>query len=255
MIDVESIKHLEEIETMRRMLPRIPVVARLDGRAFHTFTRDMSRPYDEDMQTTMEITTKELVGEFHALVGYTQSDEISLVWDEPILFDGRLQKLTSVLAGYASSVFAAEARAVWPNKRMVPCFDCRVWQVPTLEDAVSVLAWREDDATRNSVSMAAQSVYSHKELHKKGRGEMMDMLHAKGINWNDYPMHFKRGIYVKRKVVERMLTRQEWQEIPEAHRPPWDQLYKRGEVQVIDLPPIRQIENPVEVLFTKETRE
>lgn len=220
----DRLKKLEMAEAGRAMMPGLPVIARLDGRAFHTFTRKFQRPFDPHMGTAMQVVTKALVKEFHAEVGYTQSDEITLVWREPRLFGGRFQKLTSVLAGYASSIFgrialtyAKNAAIAWPD--IVPCFDCRVFQVPNPETAVDVLAWREYDAVKNSVSMAAQAVYSHKELHGKGRADKMDMLFAKGINWNDYPVHFKRGIYFKRYNVERLLTPQELEEIPEAHRP------------------------------------
>ena len=107
----DRLKAIEMQEAGRKMMPDIPVVARLDGRAFHTFTRGMRRPFDIEMQRVMYLTAAALVEEFHPAVGYTQSDEITLVWDKPVLFDGRYQKLTSVLAGYASATFAIEADA------------------------------------------------------------------------------------------------------------------------------------------------
>lgn len=250
----DDLKNLELIEAGRKMIPRLPLLARLDGRAFHTWTRGCKRPYDEAVQLCMLETTKELVEEFHAGLGYTQSDEITLYWREPMHFDGRYQKMTSVLASYAAAIFVRQADKLFPEKRnMVPTFDCRVWQVPELQDIFDVFAWREDDAVKNSVAMAAQSVFSHRELQNKGRKEMMDMLHAKGINWNDYPAHFKRGVYVKRKVVERVLTEDERMRIPEKHRPPSSQKFQRGTIQVLDLPPIRKYEE-IAALFVHERK-
>jgi len=256
----DRMKDLEMQEAGRKALPGIPLIARLDGRAFHTFTRQMKRPYDTLMVAAMEKTTKMLVQEFKPIIGYTQSDEITLVFPNPeTLFGGRFQKLHSTLAGYASAVFARIAlvnsvnRAFnWP--RSVPSFDCRVWQVPSLVTALDVLIWREDDATKNSVAMLAQSKFSHKDLQNKGRGDMLDMLKGTGVMWNDQPTHFKRGIYVKHRVVQRPLTGHERLAIPEAHRPAEGTLVNRGEVYVLDLPPIRGIdrEEAINRLFFKD---
>lgn len=236
------IKDIEMQEAGRKMVLDLPVIARLDGRAFHTFTRGMRRPYDENFSSLMQETTKDLVKEFHADVGYTQSDEITLIWKKPIHFDGRYQKLTSVLAGYASAAFAVNklfflASDEYQRQRsMTACFDCRVFQVASLDNAVDILAWREEDATKNSVAMAAQSMFSHKELHKKNRVDMMNMMHAKGVNWNDYPDFFKRGTYFQRVNVEKLLTPTELARIPEKHRPTGPVV--RGEVVDMKLNPI-----------------
>jgi tRNA(His) 5'-end guanylyltransferase len=251
----DRLKVLEMAEAGRRAVLDVPLIARLDGRAFHTYTRGMKRPFDERMQYMMRNTTSALVDAFHPLVGYTQSDEITLVWNSPTLFDGRFQKMTSVLAGYASTTFMREHMLTGGLPNQTPCFDCRVFQVNDLDDAIDVLAWREDDAVKNSVAMAAQSIYSHKELMNKHRGDMMDMLHDKGINWNDYPAHFKRGIYLKRIVEDRVLDEVERSRIPERHRPPTDQLFKRGSVKVLNIDPIRQLPDPKITLFAQYDRE
>lgn len=181
------------------------------------------------------------------MLGYTQSDEITLVFKgNGIPFDGRYQKLCSVLAGFASAVFAREAMELWPLKQIVPCFDCRVWEVPSEADAIDVLAWREADAVKNSVSMAARAFYSHKELHGKGQKEMHDLLHAKGVNWNDYPVHFKRGVYVKRITREVECGN----DIPEKFRPPSGKVM-RSFVEIFNVPPIRQAEAYLEDLMAK----
>jgi tRNA(His) guanylyltransferase len=235
----DFLKEVEMREAGRKAMPGLPLIVRLDGRAFHTFTRGMERPFDLDMTTTMEIVMKELVEEFHANVGYTQSDEITLVFSGPIPFDGRYQKLCSVLAGYASAVFAVEAAVLWPEKHIIPCFDARVWDVPNLFHVIDVLAWREADAVENSVQMATRAHYSHKQMHGKNQRDMHEMLHAKGVNWNDYPDHFKRGVYAKRVKVTKTLSDAELAKIPAAHRPTGP--VERSEVQILYVPPIAQM--------------
>ena len=250
-------KAFERASTDQRAMPGLPLLARLDGRAFHTFTRGLKRPFDDAFAGCMRQTAASLVEEFHAAVGYTQSDEITLAWyipaaarDSQYPFDGRYQKLTSVLAGWASATFTRQVDAALPEKsKALPVFDCRVWQVPTLDDAVDVFRWREWDAVKNSISVAAQSVASHKALHGVGSRQKLDMLIAHGINWNEYPAHFKRGIYLQRGVETRSLTEEERMRIPEKHRPAADATFARGVTRVLDLPPITKVPNAAEVLF------
>lgn len=210
------------------MMPNLPILARLDGRAFHTFTSGLPRPYSAAFTRCMVETAAVLVDEFKADLAYTQSDEISLFWKNddpfaPMQFDGRFQKWTSLIAAEASVAFNLSLRDHLPEK--VPTrkkrakLDCRVWQLPNMFEVYNAFLWREDDATRNSLQMAAQSVYDQEDLFEKGRAEQHDMLHAKGINWNDYPAFFKRGTYVARRKYERDMTPAELDNIPEAHRP------------------------------------
>lgn len=236
----------------------LPLLARLDGRAFHTFTRDLNRPYEHGMSIAMIETTRYLVHEMVALVGYTQSDEITLAWFEEsqsasdYVFDGRLQKLASVLAGMASTKFYQLVLKHLPNKAAeVPHFDCRVWQVPTLEDAADVFIWREDDATKNSITMAAGAYYTDSELDGKNSGIKQEMLWQKGINWNDYPNFFKRGSYLQRRIYERALTDEECMRIPEPHRPSVGSTFQRTQVVELELPPVRKIANLSAVLFER----
>lgn len=249
-------KAFEASEAGRRAMRGLPLLARLDGRAFHTFTRDLQRPYERGMSISMIETTRYLVQEMNALVGYTQSDEITLAWYEPsqsladYTFDGRFQKLASVLAGMASVRFYQLIREHLPAKSSTtPHFDCRVWQVPTLDDAAEVFVWREDDATKNSITMAAGAYYSDRDLDGKNSGVKQEMLWQKGVNWNDYPAFFKRGSYLQRKTVEKSLTDEERARIPEAHRPPPDATFKRTQVVELELPPVRKIANLTSVLF------
>ncbi|KKL92895.1 hypothetical protein LCGC14_1880070, partial [marine sediment metagenome] len=102
----DRMKMYEKAESGRRFMPLLPVYARLDGRSFSRFTKGFNRPYDKRMSEAMIDTTKYLVEETNALIGYSQSDEISLVWysdsiDSQIFFDGKIQKMVSVLAALA----------------------------------------------------------------------------------------------------------------------------------------------------------
>jgi len=177
----DRMKFYESMSAGNRLLPLIPICARMDGKAFHTFTKDLERPYDEKFCTIMQLTTRFLVKETGAKIGYTQSDEISLIWlsddfKSQIFFDGRQSKMTSILAAMTSVKFNELLKFNLPDKyektrSQLPIFDARVWNIPTQEEAVNYLYWREEDATRNSITMAAQSLYSHKELHQKNSSD------------------------------------------------------------------------------------
>ncbi|MBP6633137.1 MAG: hypothetical protein KA297_27200 [Kofleriaceae bacterium] len=253
-------KRFELIEADRRAMPGIPLLARLDGRAFHTFTRGLRRPFDPGLSTAMIETTRTLVDDTVAAVGYTQSDEITLAWfapsggatDSSYLFDGRFQKLASVLAGLASARFAQLVAEHLPSKLgTTPHFDCRVWQVPTLADAAEVFVWREDDASKNSITMAAGAYYDDAILEGKSSADKHELLFARGVNWNDYPAFFKRGTYLQRRGYDRTLTAEEREAIPERHRPPIGAVVRRHRVEALDLPPVRRLTNLVEVLFER----
>jgi len=254
----ERMKYYESLEAGRRQLPLVPACARVDGRNFHTFCRGLQRPYDERLCQLMGQTCKHLVEETGARVGYTQSDEISLVWcsDEwksQIYFDGRTHKMVSQLAAVASVHFNALLPEFLPEKAALrPTFDARVWVVPNLMEAANYLLWREQDATKNSIAMAAQAKFSHKQLFGKHSGEMQELLFREhGINWNDYPAHFKRGVYVRRRTVLRPWTPQEIEQLPPKHeaRANPDLQVERTVIDFLDLPPRARIVNRVEVLF------
>ncbi len=264
----DRLKALERMEAGRRFLPTLPVMARLDGKAFSNYTSDLTRspqvPYDEALTRCMIDTTKFLVEETCASVGYTQSDEITLAWYSPdyksqIWFDGRIQKMCSVLAAMASSLFNQLALTRVVQRNAVSCyfdvcltrplafFDCRVWQVPTLEEGANTFLWRERDAVKNSISMSARTLYSHEEIMDKTSSQMQEMLFQKGINWNDYPTFFKRGTYVQRKKIVKAMTMEEMEKIPERYRP--SELVERTQVIELNLPPFSKVSNRPQVIF------
>ena len=253
-------KMYEGVEGSRRFLPLLPVCARLDGKCFHKFTKGLERPFDQRFRALMQTLTIYLVKETCACMGYTQSDEITLTWysdniKSQIFYDGRIQKLNSVLAAVASVEFGHLLPAYLPEKvGTSPVFDCRVWQLPTLAEGANVFLWREFDAVRNSISAAANSCYSDKQLYKKNSSEMQEMLFQKGINWNDYPAEVKRGFYAQRKHIIRKFTTGEIEKLPPRHeaRKNPDLTVERAYVEYVDMPIFSQVTNRKGVIFKGE---
>jgi len=248
-------KGYENFLNSATLMPQLPVVVRLDGRAFHTFTKGMRRPYDSRMMDAMAATTRYLVAEFNANIGYTQSDEITLIFDYPktgeFLFNGRVGKLCTVLAAATSVKFYSVAAKTMPERtdKILPTFDARVMQYPTQELAVDCLRWREADATRNSLTAAAHSQYSTRELHKAGYAQKHEMLFKKGINWANYPVHFKRGVYFQRATIVNELSPEEIAAIPPNHAPPPGTRFHRRKVVRLDMPPVSKVLNLCDVVF------
>ena len=171
-------------------MPMIPVLARIDGRSFTTFTAGLKKPYDERLSRLMIDTTKFLVKETNARCGYTQSDEISLVWlaedpNKEMFFGGKLAKMTSVFGSLATAYFNKLLPERIPEKsHLLPVFDNRVWEVPAEFEASNYFLWREQDASRNSVQGAARTLFTHPECFNKDNSELQEMLFSKGINRN-----------------------------------------------------------------------
>lgn len=268
----DRMKMYESQFTKNKLIPRLPVIARLDGRSFSKFTKGMERPFDVNMTCLMHETTKYLVGQTHATCGYTQSDEITLAWlvtskDGQMLFNGKVDKLNSSLASMATAKFNHSMQCLmgvlmskgmdkqvdfWCDKAdMLPTFDGRIWNVPDTTEGANAFLWRELDATKNSISMASQSMFSHKELQGKHQADMQDMMHSKGVNWNDYPTCFKRGSYFKRVLVERKFTEEELANLPEKHqaRKNPDLMITRSEVQKMKWEPLMKMENRESLIF------
>jgi len=234
-----------------RLMPLAPVCARVDGRAFHTWTRGLQEPYDDRLRYTMIETATDLVNETNARIAHTFSDEISLVFlqedfKSEIFFAGRHQKMVSVLASLTTGYFARRYFEHFGGDQFrFPAFDCRAWNVPTVDEAANYLVWREQDAVRNSIQMAARAVYSHRECHKKNGDDLQEMLFQRGINWNDYPAMHKRGAYVRRVKVMRKFTAEELDRLPPKHdarRDP-DLEIERTDTIRLDLPSITTIEH------------
>lgn len=206
------------------LVRRMPVVLRLDGKAFHTYTKGLDKPFDEGLIEDMQETAKFLCSEIQgAKMAYVQSDEISILLTDydklttDAWFDYNVQKMVSVSASMASAKFnqlrlqryfnliektsnkfvniglnAATRVDNIKDTNPLAYFDSRAFNIPKEEVSNYFLA-RQKDATKNSVSMLAQSLYSHNELFKKNDSEMQEMCFKKGYNWNDLHYSKKRG--------------------------------------------------------------
>lgn len=184
----------------RYYLPRRTyTIIRVDGKAFHNLTKHCERPFDENlishMNRTAEYMCENIMGSQFA---YVQSDEISILVtdfntdDTQAWFDGNLQKITSISSSLATCIFNQECEF---NKKItkLALFDARAFTISDKVEVANYFIWRQKDATRNSVQMVAQSLYSHKELQHKSSSDLQEMIFEKGINWNDYNDGFKRG--------------------------------------------------------------
>jgi tRNA(His) guanylyltransferase len=249
----DRMKRYEAMETGRILMPGLPVMARLDGISFHTFTKGMPRPYFEPVSMAMLETAKFLLKTFQPNFVYTQSDEITLgFWnDDPsyeAAYNGRVQKLCSAFPGKASSKFMYETMTRMPERaHLIPAFDARVFNMPNLDEMVEGVRFRVEDCAKNSITMAASAFYSHKELMHKNSSQKHEMLFAKGVNWADLPDFFKNGTFMRRETVLRELTPKQLSKIPVDRRPTGP--IPRSEVVERSFPKWSHLRNPKEFLF------
>lgn len=222
--------------------PDTPLILRLDGRAFHTFTHGCDKPVDKRISTAIIYACGSLVGSFHAEIGYCQSDEITLVLSPPdspegeYPFGGKIQKLCSVAAGFCTGAFMLSVPPILHER--LPHFDCRVFSVPDMATANKVLLWREQDAIRNGIQALGQHVIGKKRLHGMSTKEVAKRLKEEHeLEPMDYGSHFARGTYMKRIVKDIRLTDEQYYDIPEKHRPPRDQLVKRSFIEAVNYDP------------------
>jgi len=228
----ELAKRMKSYELVPKsvLMKRVPVAIRLDGKAFHTFTRGFQKPFDDILIKTMQETMKYLCENIQGCVlGYTQSDEITLILIDykkltsNAWFDYEVQKICSIAASMATMAFnniftdivnkkysfytTTEFGCDYINdidafnklcdnyfsKVGKAMFDARCFNIPK-EEVANLIYWRQLDATRNSIQMVGQANFSHKELQNKSCNQIQDMLFLeKGINWNDLETHKKRG--------------------------------------------------------------
>lgn len=229
----DRIKNYYENRTRISLPRRTNTIIRIDGKSFHTYTRGLPRPFDQDLIDDMNATTKFLCENIqNAKMGYVQSDEISIVLTDydklttDAWFDGNIQKMVSIAASLATSKFnQLRLRRMFQSSELpyhtpngvaeiidkhfkLAQFDARVFTIPNEEEVINYILWRQQDATRNSISAVAQSLYSHKELHGKTTDQMQEMIFQKGQNWNNYPIGQKRGRVVVRRNVDVPTTKE-----------------------------------------------
>ena len=241
-----------------RLMRRVPVAIRIDGKSFHTFTRGFQKPFDEVLIKTMQETMKYLCENIQGCVlGYTQSDEITLIlidyqkFTSQAWFDYEVQKMCSIAASMTTMAFNKYFKSYvnlymydnYPSEDTAKygkilinamqkgaMFDARCFNIPK-EEVCNLIYWRQLDASRNSIQMVGQANFSHKELQNKSCSDIQDMLMTqKGINWNDFPTYQKRGsccIKTEQSVTEETtVTKSQFGEDKEKHvinveRPHW----------------------------------
>lgn len=220
-------QRMKDYENVNRfyLTRRTPMIIRIDGRAFHTFCKGLKKPYDKVFAESMQATTLNLCKNIEGCkLAYTQSDEISLLltdYDEletQAWFDKNLQKIVSISASLATLYFNKSFKdlsdswcdnyyQIWNtskeddkyfetlcNRQFTATFDSRAFCLPK-EEVANYFVWRQKDATRNSINSLAQANFSHKSLQGLNVNQVQDKLvNEKGINWNDQPTEFKRGI-------------------------------------------------------------
>lgn len=228
-----------ENRTKTYLTRRTPTIIRLDGKSFSNYTKGLNKPFDEGLIEDMQETTKFLCENIQGCkMGYTQSDEITLVLtdydkiESSAWFDYSVQKMTSISASLATAKFnqlrvkrmikVKTKKTKWDKvtdetfsmninqcvETNLAFFDSRVFQIPEKEEVVNCLIWRQRDAEKNSIAMLAQSLYSPTELHKKNGNDMQEMCFQKGYNWNDLHFSKKRGSFIiKNTYVDGILRK------------------------------------------------
>jgi len=227
---------------------KLPFIIRLDGHKFSSYTRPFKKPFDERISTVMVATTTDLMAYFNPTTGFTCSDEITLLFppiteeelntneeettkeaateekedkkkkekteEATLMFSGKVQKIVSLAAGYASARFnshmakqtfdpATEGRLIQHVETSTPHFDARIFQVPTNDELLNNVMWRcHFDYRRNSISGLARCHFSTKQLHKLNSPQLLEMLASKGVSWEGMPDAYKYGTFLKKERYE-----------------------------------------------------
>lgn len=253
-------KWLEKNFSPERMIPTLPVIIRLDGNNFSKWTKQsyFTKPYDFILSEVMALTTKKLLEETSGVIGYTQSDEITLILYSDnrlssIYHEGKKQKILSKLTGVCVNTFNELIRDnLYPEIPPFANFDCRIYQTPTLKDAASQLLWRELDAIRNSIQMLAQYHLGHKKTQNKNTTELKKELDFLNVSWDKMDEPFRRGRYFKKRTIENFFTQDELEKLPpkhEAHKNP-GMIFKRSIIEEVkDFPYLKDVNNVVDLIF------
>ncbi len=191
-----------EVVTQQVLPIRTYTIVRIDGRAFHSYTKGYVRPFDQRLMDDMDTVAIELVRQMSgAQIAYVQSDEISILLTDfaelntQPWFDSNLQKIVSNSASLATGLFN-DVHSDY--NELIALFDARAFTIPTACEVENYFLWRQQDAERNSLSMLARAHYSHKELVNKRAADMHEMLYQKGVNWANLNTRYKRGGFVYR---------------------------------------------------------
>lgn len=222
----DRMKAYERVYTETRIGIDEILCVRIDGKGFSKFTKNCVKPFDNDFANLMIGTTEDLVRETKASLGYVQSDEITLIFvpggkQSEYLFGGKVSKINSILASMATGFFQARINKLdKPIGRGIPFFDCRAFAVPDIIEASNVVLWRVQDCRKNSVSAQFRWTLGHSKMKDLSCYQMREVLKSDAnVTWEDLPVRYKYGTFVKRTTVEKELTLDEYLRIPEHSRP------------------------------------
>lgn len=256
----ERIKSQYELpETSRRFAATEIIYARIDGRRFSRFTKEFIRPFDDVFAQLMQKAAATLVAEFQPLLGYVQSDEISLLFantrpESAHLYDGRIQKLVSTLAATTTSIFTLEGLETMHRERFLshrPSFDARVFAVPSQEEAANAILWRCMDCLKNAKSQFARHYLSPQEMHGKSGDELVALvLERCGADFTLIDDYYKYGYFYRLEPTVGEIGEEVFLKIPEGKRP-FSRLVERSEVKsrCCDF---RMVANRAEFIFERE---
>lgn len=220
----DRMKNYESVTCNQSLIKNLPVYARIDMRAGHSFCKKLNKPFDICYSNAMKEATKYLVDKTGAKVGYTQSDEASFVWTDSskMPFETRLFKLQSVYASMFTSAFIKACigtKLEYKVFNTLPSFDCRIMNLPSLMECFNMLMWRENDSVKNSISLLALEHYSNKELYKKNSSDKINMLKDKNIDYYSVLSEdLRNGAYFRRECYDKELTEDELKKIPEKQK-------------------------------------
>lgn len=194
----------KEIEASNSLKPKAWFIIRLDGKAFHTFTQGLNKPFDTKLSEAMIFTVKQLCAEVQNVkLAYTQSDEISLVLTDldsqetALWFEGKIQKMVSVASSIATAQFNRQFKH---PQGTLAYFDARVFRLESLDEVKAYLLWRQEDAIKNAITLVALKHYSHKQIHKKNSKEKIEMIKVKGDSISSYFQGLIQGMMISKEI-------------------------------------------------------
>lgn len=216
----DRMKYYEKVDQVIAN-PSLPLIIRLNGRSFSTWTKGLEKPSDTKLESIMIEVTKLLVEESSAIMGYTQSDEITLILhnkpNQQFFFGGKYAKINSSLASFATYHFNKLSDKAYTDRKPA-FFDCRTFTVPNIEEAANAILWRYRDAIKNSIALLASKYYSHKQLHKVDSAGKLQMILDAGDDWSKWHDHFRAGTFVNRRKVFSSFTADELSALPAKHK-------------------------------------
>ena len=239
------------------LIQGLPIMIRFDGSSFSKFTKGLNRPFDQRLTDLMIEACKFIVEHTNARCGFVGSDEITIVlYEDDInsqtMYGGRVCKPQSELAAKLSVRFNKLLPDYLLEKvGLEPYFDAKCWNVPGVDEVANCFLVRENSVTKNAITMAALTLFSTNELKCVNGKDKQEMMFSKGINFNDYPVSFKRGVYVQKKKEFKKFSTEELDKLPTKHkaRVNPDLEVERSVFHVVELPILSKIKNRVDVLL------